>query len=76
MDSPNTAARMFSGMDANIMRTTVSAEVMLSFSTHSRVIPTAPMQVNRMLYASCVSSTSTWSFHRKRLFSQGSGHTY
>ena len=73
MDSPNTAARMFSGM---VMRTTVSAEVMLSFSTHSRVIPTAPMQVNRMLYESCVSSTSTWSFHRKRLFSQGSGPTY
>ena len=35
-----------------------------------------PMQVNWMLYASCVSSTSTWSFHRKRLFSQGSGPTY
>ena len=42
--SPNTAARIFSGMDANIMRTTVSAEVMLSFSAHSCVIPTAPMQ--------------------------------
>ncbi len=36
--------RMFSGMDANIICTTVSAEVMLSYSTHSCVMPTAPMQ--------------------------------
>ena len=62
------------------MRTTVSAEVMLSFSTHSRVIPTAPMQVNRMLYASCVSSVSTSGFsftgavYRRTKF--GSGFIY
>lgn len=36
--------RMFSGMDWNIICTTVSAEVMLSWSTHSWVMPTEPMQ--------------------------------
>jgi hypothetical protein len=30
-------------MELNIICTTVSAEVILSFSTHSCVIPTAPM---------------------------------
>lgn len=31
-------------VELNIIRTTVSADVMLSFSTHSCVIPTAPIQ--------------------------------
>ena len=35
--------RRFSGMELNIICTTVSAEVMLSFRTHSSVIPTAPI---------------------------------
>ena len=39
----NTFCR-FSGMETNIICTTVSAEVMLSFNTHSWVMPTAPMQ--------------------------------
>ena len=42
--SANKTERIFSGMEANIIRTTVSAEVMLSVSTHSCVMPTAPMQ--------------------------------
>ena len=36
--------RRFSGMELNIICTTVSAEVMLSFRTHSCVMPTEPMQ--------------------------------
>ena len=39
--------RRFSGMELNIICTTVSAEVMLSFRTHSCVTPTAPMLVLR-----------------------------
>jgi len=35
---------MFSGMELNIICTTVSAEVILSCSTHSCVIPTEPIQ--------------------------------
>lgn len=31
-----------SGMEPNIIRTTVSAEVMLSFNKHSRVMPRVP----------------------------------
>ncbi len=33
---------IFSGIDANIICTTVSAEVVLSFSSHSFVMPTVP----------------------------------
>ncbi len=40
----NSIVRMFSGMERNIICTTVSAEVMLSVSTHSCVIPTEPIQ--------------------------------
>ncbi len=43
-----------SGMASNIIRTTVSAGVMLSFSSHSRVMPTAPWQYRRIQYCSLV----------------------
>ena len=36
--------RIFSGIEWNIICTTVSADVMLSVRTHSCAMPTAPMQ--------------------------------
>ena len=36
------SVRKLSGMEANISRTTVSAGVMLSFISHSRVMPRVP----------------------------------
>ena len=37
-------------MELNIICTTVSAEVMLSIRTHSRVMPTAPIQYSGYFY--------------------------
>ena len=45
-DQSKKICRMFSGMERNIISTAVSAGVMLSCRSHSRVMPTEPQQTD------------------------------